>query len=252
MQHREWDREIARDLALVAGLATLDAGPEVAARPPVRPQNIVKKEGRNIGETGSEKRGDISGRFGAVDAFLESDFHRRVGQEGLAHRFTGCERRRAKNNEAARVGKVRRHFERDMTAETPPDEMRLVDLQRIQDRANGARMAGKRIGVWVFRIVRRAMAGKIDRDQAKALAKRPVELTGKTREDDELPWMSTTGGPRPADSWTAIAPFGVSTFRVFIASPPKNSNGLGLVLEPAAQPLPKVASDWRLAISINV
>jgi hypothetical protein len=34
-----------------------------------------------------------------------------------------------------------------------------------------------------------------------------------------LPWMNTTGGPCPADSWTAIAPFGVSIFCVFINPP---------------------------------
>src|ERR1700722_1082783 len=41
-------------------------------------------------------------------------------------------------------------------------------------------MARKRIGARILRVVRGAMARKIDRDQPEALAERPIELT---RED---------------------------------------------------------------------
>ena len=64
------------------------------------------------------------------------NFHRRIGEERLAHRFAGCERRRAENDKAARVPEIRRHFERNMTAEAPPDEVGLVDRQRVQNGAN--------------------------------------------------------------------------------------------------------------------
>ena len=67
-----------------------------------------------------------------------------------------------------------------MTAEAPPDEVRLFDPQRVQDRANRAGMARKRIGARILRVVGGAMTGKIDRDQPEALAKRPIELA---RED---------------------------------------------------------------------
>ena len=63
-----------------------------------------------------------------------------------------------------------------MTAEAPPNEMRLVDPERVEDRPNRAGMARKRIGARILRIIRRAMAGKIDGDQPEALAKRPIEL----------------------------------------------------------------------------
>ena len=63
-----------------------------------------------------------------------------------------------------------------MTAEAPADELRLVDPERVQDRANRAGMARKRIGARILRVIRGAMARKIDRDQPEALAKRPVEL----------------------------------------------------------------------------
>ena len=59
------------------------------------------------------------------------NFHRRIGEERLAHRLAGCEWRRAKNDEAARLSEIRRHLERDMTAEAPPDEVGLVDPQRV-------------------------------------------------------------------------------------------------------------------------
>ena len=85
VQHGEGDSKIAHHRALVAELATLRAGSKIAARSAVGAHNIVEKEGRNIGEAGSEEGGDISGRFGGVEVFLESGFHRRVGQEGLAH-----------------------------------------------------------------------------------------------------------------------------------------------------------------------
>ena len=59
VQHGERDLEIAHDRALVAELATLGAGAEIAARPPVRAQNVVEKERRNVGKARSEERGDI-------------------------------------------------------------------------------------------------------------------------------------------------------------------------------------------------
>ncbi len=52
VKHGERDLEIARHLALVAGLAALDAGPEIAARPPVCAQNVIEEERRNIGKPG--------------------------------------------------------------------------------------------------------------------------------------------------------------------------------------------------------
>jgi hypothetical protein len=60
VQHGERDSKIAHHCALVSGPAGADAGPEIAARPPVRTQNIVEEKRRNIGETGSEERGDIA------------------------------------------------------------------------------------------------------------------------------------------------------------------------------------------------
>ena len=70
MQHGERGLKIASHRALVAGPPRAYAGPEVAARPSVRPQNLVEEERRNIGEAGSESS-DIGGRLDAVDAFLE-------------------------------------------------------------------------------------------------------------------------------------------------------------------------------------
>ena len=67
-----------------------------------------------------------------------------------------------------------------MAAETPPDEVRLIDPERVYCRPNREGVARKRIGARILRVVRRTMAGKIDRDQPETLAERPLELT---RED---------------------------------------------------------------------
>ena len=64
-----------------------------------------------------------------------------------------------------------------MTAEAPPDEMRLVDPESVQDHANRPSVARKRIGARILCVVRRAVAGKIDGDQPEAFAERTVELT---------------------------------------------------------------------------
>jgi len=47
----------------------------------------------------------------------------------------------------------------------------------------------------------------------------PSSWREKARDDDELPWMSASAGPWPAESWTATAPFGVSILTVFITPP---------------------------------
>jgi hypothetical protein len=152
------------------------------------------------------------------------NFHRRIGEERLAHRFAGCERRRAANDKAARVPEIRRHFERNMTAEAPPDEVGLVDRQRVQNGANRAGMARERIGARIFCVVRRAMAGKIDRDQPEALAERPFELTredarGRRIAVDEHHGWTLVG--RLVDGERAIRRF---DFVRFHHSPQGNSN----------------------------
>jgi hypothetical protein len=181
VQHGERDSKIAHHCALVSGPAGADAGPEIAARPPVRTQNIVEEKRRNIGETGSEERGDIGGRLDAVDAFLENEFHRRIGQERLAHRLTGCERRRSEDQQAARLRKIRRHFQSHMAAQTPADEPRLMKAESVDDRPNRAGVARKRVGARILRVVRLAMAGKIDCDQPEAFAEAGHQAAGKRR-----------------------------------------------------------------------
>ena len=76
-------------------------------------------------------------------------------------------------------GKIRRHFERDMTAEAPADENRAAELKRVHDRPDGAGVAGQRIGAPVSRVVRGPVARQIDRDKPKPLPQRPVKLAGK-------------------------------------------------------------------------
>ena len=103
MQHGERNSKIAHHRDLVAGPAGRDAGPEIAARPPVRSHDVFHEERRNVGETRLEKRGDVGGRLLAVDMFAEGEAHRRIWQEGLAHVRREGERRRAEDHEPARV-----------------------------------------------------------------------------------------------------------------------------------------------------
>ncbi len=72
--------------------------------------------------------------------------------------------------------KIRRHFERDVAAQTPADETRLVKAERVNNRPNRASMAGKGISARILRVIRLAMARKIDRDQPEALPQRSIEL----------------------------------------------------------------------------
>ena len=66
-----------------------------------------------------------------------------------------------------------------MAAEAPADEHRLLEPERLNDRPDGAGVAGQRVGARVFRVVRRAVAGEIDRNQTKPPAERAVELARK-------------------------------------------------------------------------
>ena len=75
--------------------------------------------------------------------------------------------------------RLRRHFERDMTAEAPPDENGAAELKCVHDRPDGAGVAGQRIGARVSRVVRGPVARQIDRDKPKPLPQRPVKLMGK-------------------------------------------------------------------------
>ena len=119
---------------------------------------------------------------------------------------------------------IRRHFERDMTAEAPADEVGLVDPQRVEGRANSTGMARKRIRARVPRVVRRAMARKIDRDQPETLAERPFELPredarGRRIAVDEHHGWTLVG--RLVDGECAIRRF---DFVRFHHSPQGNSN----------------------------
>jgi hypothetical protein len=149
------------------------------ARAPVRPQRVVDEERRNVAEAGLEHRGDKGCRLVPVDALGEDRPHRRMGKERLAHWRLETNRRRAENQKAARSRKVGRHFERHVTAKTPADEARVLEPERVHGRADGPRMARKRIGARVPRIVRGAVPGKVDRNQPEALAERPAELPRK-------------------------------------------------------------------------
>ncbi len=135
-----------------------------------------------------------------------------------------------------------------MTAEAPADEVRLVDPERVQDRANRAGMAGKRIGARILRVVRRAVTRKIDRDQPEALAKRPIELPRKGARGRRIAVDEHHG-------WTLASRFvnGDCAIRRVdfpgLHRPPPNEklkrfNRDGRVsrLKLAAQPLPKVGS----------
>ena len=102
--------------------------------------------------------------------------HRRIGQERFLQGFAGCDRRRAEGDESARSRKIRRHFEGDMTPETPADEAGLAEPERIHDRADGVGIARKRIGARILRVVRLAVAGQIDGEQPTPPPQPPQEL----------------------------------------------------------------------------
>ena len=63
-----------------------------------------------------------------------------------------------------------------MTAEAPADEIRVAEPERLDDCANGARVAGKRIGSRVCRVIGGATTWEIDGNQSKTLAERPIKL----------------------------------------------------------------------------
>ena len=63
-----------------------------------------------------------------------------------------------------------------MTAEAPPDEVRLIDPERFDDRPNRAGVARKRIRAGVLRVSRFAVTRQIDRNQAKPPPEQPLEL----------------------------------------------------------------------------
>ena len=50
------------------------------------------------------------------------------------------DRRRAEDHEPARFRQIRRHFQRHMAAEAPADKPRLRQPERVDGRADSARM----------------------------------------------------------------------------------------------------------------
>ena len=66
-----------------------------------------------------------------------------------------------------------------MAAQTPADEPRLMKAESVDDRPNRAGVARKRVGARILRVVRLAMAGKIDCDQPEAFAEPAIKLPGK-------------------------------------------------------------------------
>jgi hypothetical protein len=180
MQHGERRLQITHNRDFVAKAARREACAEKLARAPVSPQRIVDEERRNVGEAGLEHRGDKDCRLVPVDALGEDRRHRRMGMERLAPpRRRKTDRRSAEDHETARARQIGRHFQHDVAAETPADEARLREPKRPGRRADGPPMARQRIGARVPRIVRGAVPGQVDRDQAKALAERPIELARK-------------------------------------------------------------------------
>ena len=137
----------------------------------------------------------------------------------------GRERRRAENDEAARLRKIGRHFESDMAAKAPADETephRARALRRPRERRGRAQEANRRSGLSRRRIRR----GPEDRPQpAGTGCPAALELSGKGARRRRIAVDEHHRRTLAGESWTAIAPFGASIFCVFI-DPSKSAKNL--------------------------
>ena len=210
MQHRQRLLQAGDDLDFVARDARRHRSGDLRPRAAVGAQRVLDEEGGNVGETGGEERGDIGFRLLARHLGREARRHRRVGQERIRHRRREPDRRRAENGEAARPRQVFRRLEQDVAAKAPADEQSLVEVEiagdRHQARARG-RAADRRPRSLAF-----SDRPWPSRSIATTRRRRPSEPSSwreNARDELELPWTSTIGGPSPADWWTASAPLGV-------------------------------------------
>ena len=74
-----------------------------------------------------------------------------------------------------------------MTAKTPADEPRVVEPERVHGRADGPRMARKRIGARVPRMSEAPYPGKSIATSLKSSPSGPSSCREKAREDEEFP-----------------------------------------------------------------
>ena len=146
MQDGQRPAERAGDAYLVGDLARGDAREQPGTGRAVGTQDVGHEAvQRKIRPRGNET-GGVGPRLIGADAGAEADVQHRIGQERLGHLSGRGHRGSAENEESGRPGQARRRFDRNVPAQAPADDHRVVRVQRPGEPGQRGRVAGQGVG----------------------------------------------------------------------------------------------------------